>query len=353
MRYAIMTEHPSDRDMSCKADAGARALVDDIAQAVWETDSRGLVVSDSPAWRRHTGQSLAEFLEQGWVEAIHPDERRHVRRQWSAAVAGGHGIDVEARLQIDEGGYRWSRLCIVPLRAKDGSVRHWTGMSMDIMARKEAEQALHESDARLQILVGDLQHRVRNILAVVRSVFSRTIEGERPIEDIAEHFHGRLDSLARAQVILAQHPAGSIDLENLIRDELLSAGVQDGPLLSIGGPDVRLTPLQAELLALAFHELTTNALKYGALRVPGGHLDIGWTANIGYSGERLLDFKWTEQGVPAIPVRPAYRGFGMELIMDALPYRLGAQTQVEFPGGGMRCSIFLPLPEQDGAASAG
>src|SRR3546814_5385965 len=112
-------------------------------------------------------------------------------------------------------------------------------MSMDIKARKEAEHVLRESEARLQGLVGELQHRVRNILTVVRSVFSRTVEGERPIEEIAEHFRGRLDSLARTQVILAQNQAGLIDLENLIRDELLSVGVQDGPLLSIKGPEDR------------------------------------------------------------------------------------------------------------------
>ncbi len=339
--------------MACQAETGARALVDRIAQAVWETDARGIVVSDSPAWRRLTGQSLADLLDRGWVAAIHPDERRDIRRQWRAAVARGCSIDIEARLQVEGGGYRWSRLYIVPLRAEDGSVRNWTGMSMDIKARKEAEHVLRESEARLQGLVGELQHRVRNILTVVRSVFSRTVEGERPIEEIAEHFRGRLDSLARTQVILAQHPAGSIDLQNLIRDELLNAGVQDGPLLAIGGPDVGLTPLQAESLALAFHELTTNALKYGALRVPGGHLNIGWTTNIGYGGDRVLDFTWTEQGVPAIPVRPTYRGFGMELIKDALPYRLGAETRVEFLGGGIRCSISFPLPEQDGSVSTG
>lgn len=348
-----MTEHAFDRDMACKSAAAAKALVDGIARAVWETDARGIVVSDSPAWRRHTGQSLAEFLEHGWVGAIHPDQRRDVRRQWRAAVARGSSIDIEARLQVDGGEYRWSRLYAVPLHAADGSIRNWTGMNMDIEVRKKAEQALRESEAQLRTLVGELKHRARNILTVVRSVFSRTVEGERPIEEIAEHFRGRLDSLARAQVILTQHSAGSIDLQNLIRDELLSAGVQDGPLLSIEGPDVGLTPVQAELLALAFHELTTNSLKFGALRVQGGHLNISWTTNIGYSGDRLLDLTWTERGVPAVPVRPAYRGFGMELIMDALPYRLGAETQVEFLGGGMRCSVSLPLREQDGAASAG
>ena len=339
--------------MACRAEADAKALVDGIAQAVWETDARGIVVSDSPAWRRHTGQSLADLLDRGWVEAIHPAERRDVRRRWRAAVARGSSLAIEARLQGKEGGYRWSHLYLVPLYADDGSIRNWAGMSIDIAARKEEEQMLRQSEARLQLLAGELQHRVRNILAVVRSVFSRTVEGERPIEEIAEHFRGRLDSLARTQVILAQNQAGLIDLENLIRDELLSVGVQDGPLLSIKGPDTKLTPVQAELLALTFHELTTNALKYGALRASGGRLDIGWTTNIGYRGNCLLDFTWTEQGVPAIPVRPGYRGFGMELIKDALPYRLGAETQVEFLGGGIRCSITFPLPEQDGSASTG
>src|SRR3546814_12353666 len=97
-------------------------------------------------------------------------------------------------------------------------------MSIDIAARKEEEQMLRQSEARLQLLAGELQHRVRNILAVVRSVFSRTVEGERPIEEVAEHFRGRLDSLARTQVILAPTQAGHIDLETLIRTELLRLG---------------------------------------------------------------------------------------------------------------------------------
>jgi PAS domain S-box-containing protein len=352
MPDAIMTKDVPDQGVPCKAAVCAKALVDGLAQAVWETDARGIVVSDSPAWRHHTGQSLAEFLDHEWIGAVHPDERRRVRRQWRAAVARGGILDIEARLQTEGGGYRWSRLYIVPLRAGDDSIGKWIGMSIDIMARKEAEQALRQSEARLRVLVTDLQHRVRNMAMVVRSVFSRTIRDERPIEDIAEHFRGRLDSLARTQVMLAQHQEGLVDLENLIRDELLGAGVQDGPLLSIRGPDIGLTPVQTELLALAFHELTTNALKYGALRVPGGRLEIGWSVNADGRRDRLLDFKWTEHGVPAIPVRPAYRGFGMDLIMDALPYRLGAETCVEFLGGGVRCSISLPLSEQDGAVSA-
>src|SRR3546814_8291136 len=111
--------------MACRAEADAKALVDGIAQAVWETDARGIVVSDSPAWRRHTGQSLADLLDRGWVEAIHPAERRDVRRRWRAAVARGYSLAIEARLQGKEGGYRWSHLYLVPLYADDGRIRNW------------------------------------------------------------------------------------------------------------------------------------------------------------------------------------------------------------------------------------
>src|SRR3546814_10668014 len=116
---------------------------------------------------------------------------------------------------------------------------------------KEAGKVLREREGRLQGRVGEMQHRGGNIMTVVRSVFSRTVEGERPIEEIAEHFRGPLDSLARTQVLLAQYQAGLIDLENLIRDGLLSVGFQDGPRLSIKGPAPQLSPVQGELLALA------------------------------------------------------------------------------------------------------
>src|SRR3546814_9222158 len=95
----IVSEYPSDRDMACRAEADAKALVDGIAQAVWETDARGIVVSDSPAWRRHTGQSLADLLDRGWVEAIHPAERRARRRRWRAAAELGSASCRESACQ--------------------------------------------------------------------------------------------------------------------------------------------------------------------------------------------------------------------------------------------------------------
>ena len=191
---------------------------------------------------------------------------------------------------------------------------------------------------------------MRNILTVVRSVFARTAEMSGDLEEVADHFKGRLDALARTQVIVTQSAAGTADLQDLIRDELISVGVQTGPLVTIRGPDVELTSRMAETLGLVIHELTTNALKYGALRVDGARLSICWTVEIDRQGNRHLDLRWCEQGVPVVPLQPIREGFGRELIEEALPYRLGARATLEFKGGGVLCSIAVPLEttEDDG-----
>ena len=147
---------------------------------------------------------------------------------------------------------------------------------------------------------------------------------------------------------MTQSARGLVDLENLIREELLSVGAQDGDTVSIGGPEVLLSPVVAESIGLAVHELATNAVKYGALRTPGAVLRINWRTNIDYGEGVRLDLNWIEQGVPAVAVTPARRGFGSELIEDGLPYRLGGESRLEFHGGGVRCALSIPLPNPAG-----
>ena len=230
-----------------------------------------------------------------------------------------------------------------PIRAEDGNVRLIGGIGEDITERRQVVQRLRESAERQRLLVAELQHRVRNILTVIRSVFSRTLEAGESIEEIAQHFIGRLDSLARTQVLVTQSASGLVDLENMIRDELLSVGASDDSGVTIEGPDVFLRPKEAEALGLAIHELTTNSLKYGALNAAGAKLQISWSIGEDQGEKRRLDLTWQEQGVAAVPLYPARYGFGSELIKEALPYRLGAQTAFELRGGGVRCTISLPL----------
>jgi len=219
----------------------------------------------------------------------------------------------------------------------------------DLIEQRRALDSVRESEKRARFLLAELQHRVRNILFVVRSVFTRTVETGESLDDIADHFRGRLDALARTQAVVAQNARGVADLENMIREELLSVGASDGPTVSIKGPDVELEGEAAESLGLVVHELTTNSIKYGALRYPKAKLAIRWSIDPADGSAPHLVFSWVEQGVPVVAAA-GKGGFGTELITQALPYRLGAETSFELRSGGIRCLIDIPLPATPGQA---
>ena len=123
-----------------ETEAGLHALMASIAQATWETDAVGRVTTDSPSWRVHTGQSLAQWLGSGWLDAIHIEDRAHAEHQWREAVAAHHPINAEFRLQTPHGGWRWTNVRAVPLLDEEGQVYKWLGVNIDIDARKQAER---------------------------------------------------------------------------------------------------------------------------------------------------------------------------------------------------------------------
>jgi PAS domain S-box-containing protein len=320
-----------------------QTLIEGIPQMVWRAVDGGQVTWISPQWTAYTGQSQEEARGHGWLECVHPDDRAGGTFLWEQAVVSGR-LEMDGRMRRADGVYRWFQVRATPVRDAEGHIVEWLGTSTDIDDLRRLQHGQ-------QLLVAELQHRVRNILAVVRSVFTRTVDGGRSMEEVADHFTGRLDALARTQVMMTQSPTGYVDLEDLIRDELLSVREDDGSAISVEGPDIALPAQAAESLGLAVHELVTNAVKFGALSSPTGKVHISWRVNSHCGGARTLDLTWTEQGVPAVPVAPIRPGFGVELIEEALPYRLGAETTIEFLGGGIRCAIALPLRDGDVGAA--
>jgi len=209
---------------------------------------------------------------------------------------------------------------------------------------RDLEQALAAAQARERALAYELQHRVRNMLAVIRSIYRRTRENGASQEEFAEHFQGRLDAVARYQLHVDEAASFGVELEEIIRDELLQFHCLDGPNCSLNGPTIYLGQKQAELVGLAIHELTTNSIKFGAL-AQDGKLSIEWSATKSPDG-MLLNLRWIETGVSLISSAPRPYGFGRQLIEEALPYQLNAETAFAFRPGGLECSILLPLPEQ-------
>jgi two-component sensor histidine kinase len=197
------------------------------------------------------------------------------------------------------------------------------------------------------VLVAELQHRTRNLLAVVQSVMRQTIRASASLEEFDRRFAGRLAALGRAQEMLARADGEPVTIQELAHTELAAHGAEpDGERVSLDGPPVELPRRGLETLALAVHELATNAVKYGALSLPAGRLTIVWTLSVERDGEsRLLTLEWRETGVemPDPDIGKRRRGFGRELIERALPYQLNAETELEFTPEGVRCRILMPL----------
>ena len=180
----------------------------------------------------------------------------------------------------------------------------------------------------------DERDRAAQLITTIRSIVSQSPASGGPADTIADHFAARLDVLARYH----RHPRESHDLEMLIRDELREFQFGWDPRITIGGQITWVQPAQAQALALAFHELIINALKFGALSHPGGKLQIAWVVA---TSELRLD--WTETGGAVEQNVAHHHGFGRELIEQALPDQLGARTHFALRADGLHCRIGLPL----------
>lgn len=193
--------------------------------------------------------------------------------------------------------------------------------------------------------VAELQHRVRNMLAVVRSIARRTAATSRDVEEYAMNFDGRLNAYSRTLGLLTHGPGASVELEFLLAEELLAVQARDGEQVVMQGPRVNLLPKTAETLGLAIHELVTNAVKHGALGHDGGKIDIAWKVERSAQGDELV-FDWRERGNRRLVPVPNRRGFGIEMLEETLPFELRARTELEFGSAGLRCRIRLPISDQ-------
>ncbi|WP_114949111.1 sensor histidine kinase [Microvirga calopogonii] len=245
-----------------------RNLTNLIPIFVWSVDPVGAITFANEQWFTYTG--ITDEPPDQWPDLVFaPDERDPNVTNWQRALQTGAAFDIEARIRRHDGAYRWYLTRAVPVRDAEGKVTGWFSAATDIHERKVAEE--HRT-----VLLAELQHRVRNTLAVIRSIARQTAETSETVEDYALHFEGRLNALARVQAAVTRDPTAGIALGLLVSEELLSCAAQEGERFSMSGPDVCLRPKAAETLGLAIHELATNAVKYGALSTPRGHVTVAW-----------------------------------------------------------------------------
>ncbi|MFZ3485502.1 HWE histidine kinase domain-containing protein [Sphingomonas sp. 3-13AW] len=226
----------------------------------------------------------------------------------------------------------------VELAEATTQLRHMSGLL------EEAERRAMLSSQRAVLMEGELHHRVRNMLAVVRLIFSRTTETRTSMVELADHFLGRLDAIGRYHVGSPGMRERRLNVEDAVRDELLLVGVGDDDRVSIKGPELLLQGREAESFGLALHELMTNSVKFGLLS-PGattGTLSIEWEDSAG-----ILVFRWQERGMPIIGPAPLRHGFGREFIEEFLPYQHDARTSFELSAGRLTCIIEMRMGNSD------
>lgn len=317
-----------------------QTLMEGIPQLVWRAVDGGHWTWSSPQWSEYTGLSCEQSLGRGWIEALHPDDREAAERFWGQAVRSGH-LEMEARIcHAASHQYRWFQTRATPVRDQRGAIIEWLGTSTDI----EEMRALQE---RQHVLVAELQHRTRNLMAVVRSMADKTVRASADLSDFRIRFRDRLEALARVQGLLSRlNEHDRVTFDELIQTELAALDGSSERVTLSGPTGVRLRSSTVQTLAMALHELATNAVKYGALGQASGKLAIAWFVEpAGQDDKPWLHIDWHETGVemPSATSAPRGTGQGRELIERALPYQLKAKTSYTLGADGVRCTISIPV----------
>jgi len=290
------------------------------------------------------GRAEAELLGGMSIpDIIHPDDRAEVEAGLRAALAREQPYHMEARLLRRDGDERWIIASVVQLPRAPGRVPAIVATMQDITERRRAEE-------RQTLLSGEVDHRAKNVLAVVQAALRLTPRSDA--DAFARAVEGRVDALARTQTMLTQAGWTGAPLRNLIEGELAAfvsaAAAESQPRARLAGPALLVTVAAAQPLVMALHELATNATKYGALSAAGGIVTVTWRVD---PEAEMLRLDWIETGGPAIAAPPDRRGFGSR-VLESMLGQIGGCATLDWRAEGLRCSLSAPLTTVLGPVTA-
>ncbi|SFR80483.1 PAS domain-containing protein [Sphingomonas jatrophae] len=306
---------------------------------MWDWDVRTGETTWSDEHFRMEGYEVGEVKPsyERWLERVHPDDRSAAQAALRTSMHERTDYAHEFRSLHPDQTVHWLSARGRFFYDEREEPTRMVGAMIDVTDRRLWED-------RQQTLLAELQHRVRNILAVIRSLIRRTHEPGQSAEEFIQHLEGRIDALARTQVLLTRGAGAGVDLELLILDELTAQAARRDSVV-LDGPPVALPPKVAEVLTLAVHELATNAVKYGALSGSEGLVTIHWHEEQ-RAGQRWLLLRWIEEGVHVVQSAPRRQGFGTELITRRIPYELQGRGSLNLRPGGIVCELEVPLIER-------
>ncbi|WP_158283957.1 HWE histidine kinase domain-containing protein [Azospirillum sp. TSO22-1] len=357
--FAVLTEkvHALTREVLRRKDleAGLRRSEERLRLAValarlgtWDLDLADdtMIVSERCRVLRGLPQNVpvGSPMDRAVFEAtIHPADR-HIRAEAIAGILADETPDYTVEYRVLHPTDPMEHWVAESGRAafEDGMPVRLFGTTLDITQERRAAE--HQ-----RLLINELNHRVKNTLATVQSIAMQTLRHTPAPEAFRAAFTSRLAALSQAHNLLTETQWLGADLRTLIELETAPHETAERSRVRLSGPPLRIGPKAAVAFSLAFHELATNAAKYGALSVPQGWIEVTWSLADAGGGERRLEVRWRERdGPPVAP--PTRRGFGSRVIEQGLAYDLNGSIQLAFEPEGVRCAISVPYRalERDG-----
>lgn len=291
--------------------------------------NRAVLAVLGKSWEDIRGRSDDEWHDD-------PEEGRKFVEADARVMASGQTEELEETLTGVDGSQTYLS-AKSPLRAQDGTVIGIFGISKNITERKNEERLR-------QILLNELDHRVKNTLGLVQAMARQTFKNVGIDKAIWDAFEGRLISMSKAHGLLTRQSWVGADIAEIVAEGLIAHGGRHAECFTIAGPAASVDAQTALALAMAFHELGTNAIKYGALSVPQGRVAISWALDD--TGDLpMLDLYWREQDGPPV-VKPEHKGFGSRLIEQAFAQTASNIAQVEYLPEGIEFHVRFTLAER-------
>jgi PAS domain S-box-containing protein len=331
----VLVRQAADLIERSKAEAALRESEEQFRQLASIVESSDdAIISLSPdgnvmTWNRGAERLYGYAREEIVGQPIHliiPPNRREEEAINLARIKRGERIDPYDTIRVHRNGSLVPvSLTVSPLNDSAGRIIGASKIARDITERKRAEE-------QVQLLSREIDHRARNLLAVVQATVHMS-QGITPRE-LKEAIEGRIQALSNAHTLLAESRWTGVDLGNVVRQELLPYCSEEFLRTNVSGPDLLLGPSHAQSLAIVFHELTTNAVKYGSLSVSAGFVRINWSQE----PDGRLQLRWTEVGGPPIE-QPRHHGFGIRVLQQVVHEQLWGEMRLDWREDGLACEI--------------
>jgi PAS domain S-box-containing protein len=320
-----------------------RAVFTQAAMGVARVSPDGRFLEVNDRFCEIARRSRAELLTLTFQEITHPEDLDSDVAQARAVLAGDiETYTTEKRYLTSAGDPVWIDLTVSLVRKASGEPEYFVAVIADIALRKLAEAEQQRYQSQLRLMINELNHRVKNTLATVQSIAAQTLRVEPDPVQAYEKFEARLMGLSEVHEVLTREQWHGAALHEVAERALRPFGGAASGQIRVEGPDAWLAPGAALTLALVFHELATNATKYGALSADAGRVDLSWAIQ---EPRNRLRLTWVETGGPPV-VAPTRRGFGSRLIERALRGELRGSAAMTFNVGGLTCAMEAHLPDR-------